>query len=372
MKLLPFELKKILFSKKFLYLTIGIIVAVALLLVRNIIFQSYIQEEERQEVDDLLDISYENSEMHQAIMKDNPDDEDEKEKLLINSSLVNMLYDLRSMIGGENWENRLALKNEYLNRVIEYKEAEGEHPLTFREINHQLALNQKLIDENIPPENETYSIALPNFMKQIVDLFIYFGAIIIVLLLIGEIMSSEFENRSVNLLFTQPLKRTHIITSKFFGSIILYMLTTAIMLASVFLIGTIFGEKGTFDYPLIMERNHEIQFMSISEYIILGITVISVTILLIISLCLLYSLLFKNTLPTLFAVLATLLAGYALTAFITWNPLAWFNPFQYLLPEEIILFQNDSVWWQGIFIILALTILFYFIARQKVKTSKVD
>lgn len=372
MSLLPFELKKILFSKKFLYISIGIVVAVIFILTRNIIFQSYIEKDEQENINDLLDISYENSKVHRSIIDNNPDDEEEQNRLLMNHSLVDILYERRTLIGTDDWQNKLTLENEYLNLLTEYKAAEGDHPLTETEINRMITLNQKLMDEGIPPEHDTYSIALPNFMKQVVDFFIHFGAILLVILLVGEIMSSEFENRSANLLFTQPLKRTHIITSKFISSIIVYLLATFILIGAVFIIGSIFGEKGTFNYPLLMEENNELGFMPIFEYMTLGIIVISVMVVMLIGLSIFYSLFFKNTLPTLFAVLITLILGYVITTFISWSPLAWFNPFQYLLPEDIILFQNESQWYQGIPVTLILAIIFYLIAREKVKTSKVD
>jgi ABC-2 type transport system permease protein len=372
MKLLSFELKKNLFSKRFGFLIIGILIAIGILLVRNIIFESNIEKDALQEVEDLLEVSYENARMHQAILENDPEDEEEKNRLLLNSSMINLLYEMRSIVGTDDWQNTLLLENEYLEKVSEYKKAEGEHPFTNREINRMFALNQKLLDENIRPEHETYSIALPNFMKQVVDIFIGFGAIIILLLLVGDILSSEFENRSFNLLLSQPLNPKYILSSKFISSVILYLLTTITMLFGVFLLGFIFGQEGTFDYPIIMEINNVITFISVFDYMVLGILLISVMIPFFISLCLLYSLLFKNTLPTFFAVVATLLVGYGVTAYVSWAPFAWFNPFQYLLPADSILYQNGQFWYQGIPVVLLLSLVLYLISRQKIKKSRID
>lgn len=372
MRLLAFELNKILFSKKFLYLIIGIVLAIAFLFIRNIIFQSYIEKQEREEIDELLEVGYGNSKVHNAIVEAEPENKEELERLLVNSELINYLFELRTLIESDDWQAKLALENDYLNKVVVYKELKGEHPYTYGEINHKLALNQELLDKNIPPKHETYSNTLPNFMKQVMSLFVHVGAILIVLLLVGDVMSSEFENRSINLLFTQPLKRTDIITSKFVSSIILYLITTVIIVAAMYLIGLLFGEKGHFNYPIVIEKDHAINFMTITEYMVIAITVVSVTILFVIALCILYSLFFKNTLATLFTVLATLVLGYVLTSFISWSPLSWVNPFQYLLPEEVILYQNGHDWYQGIPMIIFLSIVLYLIARQKVKTSKVD
>lgn len=372
MELLSFELKKNLFSKRFSYLIIGIFVTVGLLFVRNIIFESYIEKDALQEVEDLLDISYGNTRMHQANLEKNPEDIEEKDRYVLNSAMLKLLYEIRTLVGTDDWQNKLLLENEYLEKVTEYKEAEGEHPYSIREINRIQALNQKFLAENIKPEHANYSNALPNFMKTVVDLFFSFGAILILLLLVGDILSLEFENQSIHLLRTQPLNPKHIVSSKFVSSLILYLLTTVMMLLGAFLFGLIFGEEGTFDYPLLMEKENVITFLSVLDYMIIGIFLISIMIPFLISLCLLYSLMFKQTLPTLFAILVTIIGGYVITSSITWAPLAWFNPFQYLLPANIILYQNGQNWYQGIPVVLLVTLVSYLISIHKIKLSRMD
>lgn len=372
MRMLSFELKKIIMSKKFLFILLGIVIAVTALMARNIIFESYIEKEARERIDELLEINFANSKIHQSILEDDPENENEKELERLNSVMVNNLYETRKFLAPNQFRERLRLENEYYATAKEYKEKGGDHSLTFQEISHALALNEKLLLSDIPPEHETYSRAFPNFIKQVMDLFITIGAIMIILLVVVEMMSSEFENRSINLLFTQPLERTHIITSKFWSSIILYLITTVFLFVVTSIIGYVFGYQGTFNYPIIMEVNHSLEFLTIAEYIQIGIIVVSVSVLMIISLCLLFSLFFKHTLATFFGVIVTLLIGYGVTAMVSWSAFAWFNPFQYLLPEESILFQNGRVWYQGIPIIMVLTIVFYLVAKQMVKTSKVE
>lgn len=372
MRLLSFELKKIIFSKKFLYILLGIVIGIALLMARNIVFESSIQKEARERIDELLEFNFANSKIHQTALEADPENEEEEELQSLNSAMINILYEVRELQAPNKFEERLKLETEYYSIAEEYKQKGGDHLLTYQEISHTLALNEKLQESSIPPEHEEYSRALPNFIKQVMDLFISLGAIIIILLLVGEIMSSEFENRSINLLFTQPLKRTHIITSKLLASIILYVLTTIFLFVVTLIIGYVFGYRGFFDYPIVIEVQQQIETLTITEYLQMSITLISVCIFLIISLCLLFSLFFKHTLVTLFSILGALLIGYVLTEFVSWAPLVWINPFQYVLPKEIILFQNGREWWQGIPVALLLTAIVYIGARQKIKTSKVD
>jgi ABC-2 type transport system permease protein len=372
MKLLSFELKKIVFSKKFLYILLGILIGVVFLMARNILFESYIQKEYREQIDELLEINFANAKIHQSILKDDPENEEQIELQRLNSEMINNLYERRNQLKPTQFRERLRLENAYYSAAELYKQKGGDHALSFQEISYTLALNEKLLESDIPPEHETYSRAFPNFIKQVVDLFANLGVIIIIILLIGEILSSEFENRSIHLLFTQPLKRSHIITSKFWSAVILYVITTVFLFFVTFIIGYVFGYQGTFNYPIVMEVNHTIELISIADYLQLTIIVVTSSIVLMISLCLLISLLFKHTLPTLFALLGLLLLGYIAGTYISWNKVAWFNPFQYVLPEKVILYQNESAWWQGLPVVLLLTVLFYLVARRKIKTSIVD
>ena len=184
-------------------------------------------------------------------------------------------------------------------------------------------------------------------------------------------MTSEFETHSINFLYTQPVNKGNIITGKFFSSILVYFLTAIVLIVATALVG-LFGFKGKYKYPIMIERNGEIDFITIVEYMAQGMTVISITAIMVIALLLVYSLLFKHTLSTIFALLATLVAGYGLSAFIKWPFFFWLNPFQYLLPEERLLVRNGADWYQGIPVILLVTIVLFLIARKKIETSRIN
>ena len=347
-------------------------IGVVFLFLRNVTFQTYIEKEEQQQIESQIKVSKVKSSMHQMVLEKEPDNEKEEELLMLIRPILSNLYELAPILSTDDWRSKLVLQNEILINTVEYKEAGGENPLTYGEISRIFALNTKLLDENIMPEHDRYSIALPNFMKRVVDIYIGLGAIGVLIILIGEVLAGEYESRSVNLLFTQPLKRTYIILSKFWSSVILYLFTMAILILTTFGVGLIFGERGTFDYPILIENNNTIEFITVFDYMAQGLVVMSTTVVLVISLYLLFSLLFKHTLSTLFVLLGTLLGSYVLTSFISWGQFAWVNPFQYVLPAKTILFQNDHVWYQGIPAVLISTIVFYLIASQKIKSSYID
>ena len=370
MKLLSFELKKIILDKRFLYLTIILIAGVVILFMRNIIFESYIEKEESQKIETYIAASQANNRMLQNTLDAGSDDEERLKHLLsVNSQMLEVLYQSREILQTEDWQTKLQLENEFLSYVTEYKNAEGDYPLTIGEIDQIIALNQKLLQENIKPEHKTFSQAMPNFLKVVVSLLINLGAIVIILLFVGDILSSEYEQHSIGLLLTQPLNRLSIITSKLISSILIYAILIYTAFAIAILVGLTFGMEGTFNYPILIEKSNEFQFISIQDYINQSLIIICVFGLALISLTLLISLLLKHTLATFFVLLGILLTGYVIT-FIPWNALFWVNPFQYVLAEDMILNQNDKVWYQGIPATILLAFVCLVISLRKIKTSK--
>src|SRR5699024_422469 len=125
--------------------------------------------------------------------------------------------------------------------------------------------------------------------------------------------------------------------------------------------------KGTFDYPILMTLNDEIAFITIFEYIVYGLTLLTVLMFFVIALYLLCSLLFKQTIIALLILFVVLLTGYVTTASLS---IAWINPFRNLFPEGVILHQNNSLWYEGIPGLLILALLCYGVAYFKIKSVK--
>lgn len=370
MNLFLFEFRKIFFSKKFIYLLLLLVIGIAFLFVRNVTFQSYIEKEEARKLDIQTKASQANSRVHRLTLENDPENELALKLQPMNAEIQDQLYKLVS-VPTQEWEKKLTMQNEILANTLAYKNEGGDYPISEKEITEGIALNEKLLQEGIQPQHNTYSIAMPNFVKMIVDLFINFGALLIFILIIGETLSGEYENHSINLLFSQPLKKTRIIMSKFWSAVVIYIIMMGVILLSATAIGFVFGEKGTFNYPILIEKNHELEFLSIASYTAQGLLLVSVMSLMLISLYLVYSLLFKHTLATLAALIVTFAIGYALSTFITWGSFAWFNPFLNIYPSEMLLNQNNHDWYQAIPITLLLAVVLYWLAAMKIKTSKI-
>lgn len=372
MTLFLFELKKLLFSKKTIAILTVLIAFIILLFVRNFSFQPLIAKEERQAIDAQIRTSQANGRAHILMLEKNPEDEKQKELQSVNLQIRDPLYDLASTYSYENWEENLKVQNKIWRTTLDYKELGGESPFSRGEIIQKITLNEELLKQGIRPEYAAYSIATPNFMKQVVDIWIFGGALILLVLLVGEILSSEYEGHSINLLFTQPFKKMFIVMGKFGSAFILYVFALIITLLTAVIVSFLFGDKGSFSYPILIEKNHSMEFVSIGQYMTKGLVITTSLILLVIALILLYSLYLKRTMSTITALLGTFAIGYVLTAFIHWNSLDWLNPFLNMLPNDLILVQNGRTWYEAIPVTLLLTGIVYGWGIRKVKNSRME
>lgn len=368
-----FEIKKLLFTKKFLIALCFIIAAISLLFIRNYTFQDYAAEIERKEIQRIVkfhrDVDYTLS----YYLRENDGDKIAIEKLARNEEVLQKALVWSTTYNRqEDWSSILEKENAYLHSLQVLIDAEDEIPLTMEEIKDRLMFNEELLARNISPEYEDYSIALPNFMKQIIDFIVMYGALVIILILISDLLSGEFESRTLLFQFSQPLKRSNIIFSKFFSAIIMYILVLGTVLVTTFALPTFFGEKGDFNYPVFIEVSNGIHPISISDYVQSAIIANFVFALLIIALYLLFSLITKHTLLTLVSVTSIALAGAMLAMFIKGKLIALLNPFRYLLSMEFITIQNNQNWYDSIIVSLLLTIIFVVISNQIIKTSKVE
>ena len=239
MNLFLFEMKKTLFNKRFAYLLLVITLGILFLFGRNYYFQSYMEKEQEKKI--VAEIQYGQSliRQYQNSLSENPDQANIEELQRQIGSIVDVLFKLLTSIGSDDWENRLFLEIDYLQKLVIFQESGGEFPLTSREIQERIVTNNHLLAKGIPPEHPVYSLAVPNFIKQAVDLFATTGAIILLILAAGDLLTSEFENRTIHFLFVQPLKKTSIIHSKIWSSVLIYLIMTVVLISTAWLISTL-------------------------------------------------------------------------------------------------------------------------------------
>lgn len=370
MTLFRFELKKLLFSKKTLAVLAVLAAFVILLFVRNLTFQTQVEKAERQAIDAQVRTSQANGRAHILLLEKNPDDEQQKELQTVNLEIRDPLYDLAANFSHEDWKHNLEVQNGILETTLTYKELGGESPLSVKEIERTIAQNNEFLKRGIRTEHSAYSIAVPNFLQQIVSLWMYGGGLLLVLLLAGDILTSEYESQSVNLLFTQPIRKAQWLLSKLGAACIAYVLALFAALITAAAVSSLFGDKGSFRYPVLIEKDGSPAFSNLGVQLIEGIIITSVLALLVISLILLYSLYAKKTLPVLTAVLGTLGAGYGITKLFDTSIPSWLNPFLNLFSSDLLHLQNGRTWYEALPITLVAAIVLVIAAIREVRKSR--
>jgi ABC-2 type transport system permease protein len=366
MKLIQFELKKMLHNKRFIYLIAFIILFISALFLRNHLFQVTIEQERETYILANIEEAQQNMSQLQQTSLNNANEEKTNQM----EEIVNTLYELQNLIPTDNWQQELKIENEFLMQVQAYKTAGGEFSLSNDDINKTLALNMEFLEKNIKPQHSNYSKALPNFLKQTVDILINFGVIIILLIMVGDTLTAEFKQRSIHFLYTQPIKKRTIIRSKFWSAFIIYVIVMICGLTTASCISFFFGEQGTFSYPVLIEQSGNFSFMTIEEYLIIGLTSVTAVILLTLALCLFVSSLFKNTFVSLFFIIGTLIGGYTLFNQLSFANKEWFNPFQYVIMNETIT-EIGYNWYEGIGITLGLAFLCYLLTLLRIRFVRI-
>lgn len=371
MRLFIFELKKLVFSRRSLF-TLALLAALIIgLFFRNMVFQELVIEEQDKRV---VEYTQETQKILRGLVAQvnkDPGDSITAEQMKYLGSALNPLYEWKPLIKSEDWQARLRAENEFFLLLQAYKEAGGDFSLNLKEIRRTIAWNDNLLMQGIQPEPENYSIALPNFMKQVTDFFVNFGAILILLLLVGDILTSEFEQRSIQFLYTQPLKKTAILHSKWFSAVVVYLVVTLFLYLTAWLVGLLFGKTGTSLYPVMLETKGSFDFITIGQYIQWSLIGTTITSLFVISVCFIISLITKHSMVTLLATMALLVGGFFAMQVVPWDAQSWFDPFQFVFAGFTVQ-KVGALWYQSVPIVLLLAAILYMFSLLKINNTRVN
>ncbi|MDY0407899.1 hypothetical protein [Paracerasibacillus soli] len=134
MKLFLFEIKKLMWTKKYWIIFSVCIVAVVGLFVRNMLLQDYAVEEKRSEYNAYIKVSEMNETSYELQLKRVGKDEEIEQLREMNMELLNMAIALRNVFTPTNWREWLQLESDYLQKTQEFKLAGGEHSLSERRL----------------------------------------------------------------------------------------------------------------------------------------------------------------------------------------------------------------------------------------------
>mgnify|MGYP003455047547 FL=1 len=370
MTILSFELKKLLFSKRFLYTLLVLVLLVVGVFVQNIFFQDLVEDEEKNKVTAYTQEVQKNLRELSSILEQTPEDENSKLKYQQLGKALNKIYAWNEELSSENWRVPLTRKKEFFEELLLYKELQGEFSTTTDEIKQIIAVSQHHLQVDIEPQSERYSIKMPNFLKLITSIYVNLGAIVLVLLLVGDSLTSEFEQRSIQFLYTQPVKKHSIIHAKFITAIIAYAVITFVVYFAAWITAYFLGKAGSYDYPILLNLEGRFEFITIREYIVWSLIAITLSVLMVVALNFFISLLVKNTIVTLLITLLIIVVGYFGLQYVSASFIDWLNPFAFTFAGMHVLKVKDA-WINSIYITVGVGVLFYILTLLKLKRTHV-
>ena len=368
MSTFSFELKKVLFSKRFLYTLLVLAAVIIGVFIRNVMFTDLVKEQEEERVMTYTQEVQKNLREINIIIENDPQNEIKVEQYKQLGMALNAAYEWDQLVTSEDWRATLAKKREFLAALLVYKENGGEFSITSSEIRREVASADHHLAVDIRPESEQYSTALPNFMKLVTSVYVNLGAIILLLLVVGDSLTSEFEQRSIQFLYTQPLKKSAIIHAKYGTALVAYVLVTAVTYLVTWLLGTVFGEVGTFQYPVMLSDEETYQFITISEYIQWSLIGMSAMVVMVIALNFFISVMAKHSIVTLLVTVVLVVGGFFALQPIHSDVLNWVNPFAFVFAGMTVL-KVDELWVQSVPIIIVFAAVLYMFSLFKMKRA---
>lgn len=371
MNLLQFELKKLIFNKRFIFIFIILFLAIISLFFRNYMMQSQIENDRADEIASYVQEGQRAIRQFQATLNQDTEDLQTKEKLVKMNEMVEILYQLRSSFTQRDWQNELKYENDFFEKLLAYKDQGGEYSVLRTHILYKQQLNTSLLQQHLAPEHATYSIALPLFFKQVSELLLNGGFILLFVLLIGDIITSEFENRSIQFLYTQPIKKTALFHSKFTTAFLICAITILFSIFTSVSIALIFGEQGTFSYPVIISVDNTFINLTTKNYLLqiwlmgLGFSLFFILFYFFISL------LTKHTIVSILSTCILLLLGYSALLLIPNTITHYINPFTYSFPTPYLEQVGDS-WYKNFISMGGCSVLLYFLCLKSINKVRIS
>ncbi|WP_211258616.1 ABC transporter permease [Viridibacillus arvi] len=181
--------------------------------------------------------------------------------------LFDQLEKLIKAIEDKKWKKELKSEIEVYQSAIHFKELEGSFLLNDNDMQKAIKQNEELLKRGLPKEDLDYSIQTTVFMKKIISLLFNTAGIMIVLLVLATLITKEFEDHNMQLVYSLPIARNKLIGIKFFSLLIVGLVWLSTILLISYALPTLFGINvgEIFTYPLFTKEEN---FLDSGEYII--------------------------------------------------------------------------------------------------------
>ncbi len=254
MRLFLFELKKLLRQRKLLFLVVLLIVAVLAVTVQSKLYSGALNEKALEDIriyqdeNRLLLKQFEEGQATRGHIENYQAGYENARKM------KSLLVEWEQAIVSSKWDQVPLIEADFWETIHFHRSINGVFTL-IENMENTLILQQEknklLVDNNLPYEDESYSFTLPIFLFNSSLTVLGFPFIVLLLLLFGDVVTSEYERRTNRLLLTQPLHYPKILLTKFM-TMFLVITSSVVVFVGLATIASILFNKPIFiwNYPL--------------------------------------------------------------------------------------------------------------------------
>lgn len=329
--LIKFEIKKMLSSKKNLIsLMILAIFCAGFSLMSNSIDQQFIKSNLTNIESNIESLNTASSDIKEELnnLKDNV----QLKKIYASyTEELALLNDLKESYIQNDYQKFLKIQialDENLLKQIENKEAISSADPTL--LNSEILKNKLLLERNLKPINDDVSIQGFNFIKVILNATIVLIFMMFSLIISSSLISSEYEDNTYKLFFTQPVSKMKILFSKIIAAILFVNISIFLVLLLIFLASSAINGFGASNYPTLFYSASQNAYIDILKYDMFALLLLFIILSAncILGICL--STATKNTSASISIALIIASAFYGLSTKGFLTKIAAFNPFTYI------------------------------------------
>lgn len=345
MSLLLFEFKKLFRTRVLLVVVAGTLLLIGALFIRNVIQQDTVTADKIEWFSGYMQEVTGQNRTDAKMLEDHPDEVIER-RLEIGVSLQKQLNELISFIEKGAWQEELQQEIVVYKTAIAYKDARGNYTMSNADMEDEIRINERLLALQLAKEDRSRSIQPPLFMKQMVSLILNPFGFIILLVLVGTVVTREFEDYNIQMIYTYPIPKWRYVLIKFTGMLTVGVLWISIIFFVSYLLPSLVSEprENSFKYPLLLATG---EILDVDTYVKAALLYSAGVLCFVVAAVTLIGFLFRQTIISSIVVVAIFIGGWMGTR----NGLDRFwNPFTYVSENEAIL--TRSAYYPGGLIVL--------------------
>lgn len=220
-------------------------------------------------------------------------------------------------------------QNNYYTLLLNGKKNNLEHfKIPEEELKNQIELNAYILNHSLEIPINPYKTTAVNHLYLTVSSPLKWGVLLLILISILDIFLDELRGHSYKLLYSQPLKRMSIFSSKILISILTLLIYIALAISLAWLWGFLLGETGDWQMPMSITENGDV--LTIGNHIITHLLILLTLSFSLMAAMVICGVFFQETTSScalfILLILSGIFFGRNLSDFSMWYPYAYVLP----------------------------------------------